>query len=549
MNMPMTGSNGIFSIATEHVPGLIALGCTPVILWCGTRLTRWGADRGVPGAQRVQGRLRALSLSGQIAVIAMVIGAAVHAAIIPTHWGPDRVLAVLFAIDAVGFAGAALWTVAGRRHWQLISVAMLGGTVAGYAFYLARGWETADLVGIVMSSIELAAFFVVVLAGHSAFADPARRRRMVIGSFGGAALLLLGTAAATGAATVASASGHQGSAMSVMGKNGSNAKASTSTPPMSGMPSGGADGSGMSATQSSGTGMPNMDASGSGVSGTVPTTMPNMNTSSGNGSASMPAGSSTSAGGMPPMGNGSGSSGSPGASGGNGGSGMGGMGGGSGSSGGTLSLATDSAAGNITWPLPMGAMEPGMQMVTPNCTAEPTASQQRAAVSLVNQTVSGATPFQNLGAAKSAGYIPITPTGMPVVHYANPAYLASPQTLDAGAIESLVYANTSHGAVLVAAMYAMANGQVGQAPPMPGGCLTEWHVHTNLCFSNTKGVVVGAEHNGACPAGSTNRVTQPMLHVWLAPVTGGPLTVDASSAQITAAAAQLPVPSPPNPTA
>lgn len=244
---------------------------------------------------------------------------------------------------------------------------------------------------------------------------------------------------------------------------------------------------------------------------------------------------------MPPMTSPSGDSG-------NTGTGMPGMGGNGGSNP-ALSLPTTSPAGNITWPLPMGTMGAGMQMVTPNCTTEPTAAQQTAAVSLVDQTVSAVAPFESLAAAKAAGYIRITPSGAPVVHYANPAYLATPQTLDPGAIESLVYANTSRGAILVAAMYAMANNQVGETPPNPGGCLTEWHVHTNLCFSNTIGVVVGTEHNGVCAAGSTNHVTQPMIHVWLALLPGGPLVVDAPDAQVVAAASQLPVPNPPNPTA
>ena len=191
-----------------------------------------------------------------------------------------------------------------------------------------------------------------------------------------------------------------------------------------------------------------------------------------------------------------------------------------------------------------------MQMVTPNCTTEPTAAQQAAAVSLVNQTVAAVQPFESLAAAKAAGYVPITPTGAPVVHYANLSYLASPQTLDPNAIESLVYANTPHGAILVAAMYAMANNQVGATPPMPGGCLTEWHIHTNLCFSSTSGVVVATENSsGACPTGSTNHITQPMIHVWLAPLSGGPLVVDAPDTQVVAAAEQLPVPNPPNPRA
>ncbi len=47
----------------------------------------------------------------------------------------------------------------------------------------------------------------------------------------------------------------------------------------------------------------------------------------------------------------------------------------------------------------------------------------------------------------------------------------------------MVYANTPGGAVLVAAMYTMGIDQVDAVPPMPGGCLTQWHCHTNLCFS------------------------------------------------------------------
>jgi hypothetical protein len=136
-----------------------------------------------------------------------------------------------------------------------------------------------------------------------------------------------------------------------------------------------------------------------------------------------------------------------------------------------------------------------------------------------------------------------------VVHYLNPAYLATPHPLNPGAIESLVYANTSHGSVLVAAMYVMPNDEVGQAPPMPGGCLTEWHIHTNLCFSDTTGVVVGTEDNATCPTGTTHRVTQPMIHVWLAPIPGGPLAVDASDSQVVAAADRLPAVNPANGTA
>jgi hypothetical protein len=539
--MNMTGSNGIFVVPAEHFPGLIALLATPVLLWAGLRMLRWRAN----GSSAWAARLRALPFAAKVAVIAMTIGATVHAAIVPTHWSDDRVLAVLFIFDTLGFVGASVWTILGRRHWAIISAAMLGGTVAGYAFYLAKGWETADVVGMTVSLIELSGFFALALAGHTAFSDPARRNWLAVTSLGAATAFVVGTVAATGtvatnSVALASSPVHAKAPMGAMGAAGSGSRQPSQRSSMKNMAS--------AAGQPSGSTMPGMGTNGA-ATGANTSTMPGMvTTNSGAGNASntmpgMPASPSSPGGGMGTM-----SSGSTSGTTGSGGGGMSGMGG-SGGSTTPLSLATTSPAGNITWPLPMGAMGAGMQMVTPNCATEPNAAQQAAAVTLVDQTVSAVAPFQSLAVAKSAGYIPITPTGAPVVHYANPAYLASPQTLDPNAIESLVYANTPHGAILVAAMYAMANNQVGQMPPMPGGCLTEWHVHTNLCFSSTSGVVVGTEHNGSCPAGSVNHVTQPMIHVWLAPLPGGPLVVDAPDAQVVAAAQQLTVPNPPNSTA
>ncbi|HWR49065.1 MAG TPA: hypothetical protein VN327_15870 [Pseudonocardiaceae bacterium] len=67
--------------------------------------------------------------------------------------------------------------------------------------------------------------------------------------------------------------------------------------------------------------------------------------------------------------------------------------------------------------MPMVPMGTGMQMVTPTCTTQPTAVQQHAAVTLVNPTVAATQRYQSLGAAKAEGYVPITPTGLKVVHY------------------------------------------------------------------------------------------------------------------------------------
>jgi hypothetical protein len=521
MGMQMTGSNGLLSVPSEHWPGLVALILFPLVAWLAIAAIRAGSSRGFKPAGALQRRIDATSFVGRVALLAMLVGAAVHAAIVPTHWGDSRPLAILFAVDTVGFLAASAWLLMGRRHWRLGAMAMLGGTVAGYAIYLLKGWETPDPVGLLTTGIELAAALVLVMPDRAQAGTSAGRRWPALASIPIAAVTLLGTAALTGApdtsaAQAGAATSHP--SMPVMDPAG---KSTTSTTPS--MPSMTND----PVTQPVPS-MPDMNGS-TGPSGTS-AAMPPMTTSPAPGAST---------GSMPAMGNPGGSNGSAGS--------MPGMGGGSGGT--ALSLATTSPAGSIVWPLSMGAMGPGMQMVTPNCTATPTATQQSAAVALVDQTAAAARRYQSLANAKADGYIPVTPSGLPVVHYANPHYINDGNLLDPNAIESLVYANTPHGAVLVAAMYLMADNQIGAVPPMPGGCLTEWHVHTNLCFSDSTGTVVGVTSGGACKTGSTNHISQPMIHVWLAPVPGGPLTVDASNAQVAQAAGQLPTPNPPNPTA
>jgi len=190
-------------------------------------------------------------------------------------------------------------------------------------------------------------------------------------------------------------------------------------------------------------------------------------------------------------------------------------------------------------------MESGMQMASSTvCDTAPTKAQQNAAVSLVNTSWAASSKYRSLAAAKAAGYVPITPPGRRVVHYVNPAYYRATvrggPILNTAAPQSLVYANTPKGAVLVAAMYITSpHGPT----PQPGGCLTQWHVHTNLCLTKGAGVVGAVGKNGAaCPAGSKNKVTPPMLHVWFVPIPGGPTAVDAPNAQVMHAAEQVAAP-------
>ncbi|HEY1640208.1 MAG TPA: hypothetical protein VGG35_05950 [Streptosporangiaceae bacterium] len=209
-----------------------------------------------------------------------------------------------------------------------------------------------------------------------------------------------------------------------------------------------------------------------------------------------------------------------------------------------IRLPTHSPAGDITMPDPDMQMAPGMKMASSKaCTAKPSVSQQHAAVHLVNASWAGARKYQSLAAAKAAGYRPITPTGAPVVHYLSPSAYRHTFTggpvLDTADPQSLVYANTPAGAVLAAAMYITVPGG---AAPQPGGCLTQWHVHTNLCFAGLGVVGVTTTAHPSCPAGSSNRVTPPMLHVWFVPIHGGPTAVDAPNRQVVHAAEQVHAP-------
>ena len=217
----------------------------------------------------------------------------------------------------------------------------------------------------------------------------------------------------------------------------------------------------------------------------------------------------------------------------------------SGVAGSSIKLANDTPAGDITMPDTNMQMMTGMRMADPSaCTATPTKAQEQAAVSMVNTSWKDAKKYQSLAAAKAAGYLPVTRPGAPVVHYLNMAYyqavLTGGPVLNYQDPQSLVYANTPHGAVLVAAMYITTpNGPT----PQPGGCLTQWHVHTNLCLTGSLGVV-GAVGPGqsTCPPGSVNKVTPAMIHVWFVPIPGGPTAIDAPDPQVVHAAEQVHAP-------
>jgi hypothetical protein len=448
----MTGSNGVLSVPDEHLPGLVVLILIGPMVWLALGGLRAQAARRVGWAQRSQGRLDALPFAAKVVLFGTLAGALVHAAIVPTHWGDERVTAILFIADTIGFAVAFWWTFTARRYWQFVSAAMLVGTTCGYVLYILKGWETMDLVGLITTTIEAAAALLLLSPAVAGSASATRQHGAAIAAVPVALVALLGTNILAGATT---------------------ATASTDAPAHAATPA-------KAATASSAT--PQEGA------------MAGMSGSSAHDTA--------------------------------------------------LALPTSSPAGNIVWPDDMSTMAAGMKMAEPNCAAQPTSAQQHAAVDLVNQTVATAQKYTSLAAAKAAGYVPVTRSGARIVHYINPAYYRSGGALNPNEITSLVYVNTAHGAVLSAAMYIDPRGVT---PPQPGGCLTQWHIHTDLCLSS--GRVVGNNNNGSCAAGSANQVTQPMMHVWMTPVSGGPLAPDPPALSEVEAAAHMPELNPLNGTA
>src|SRR5439155_5132521 len=140
-----------------------------------------------------------------------------------------------------------------------------------------------------------------------------------------------------------------------------------------------------------------------------------------------------------------------------------------------------------------------------------TTAELEGAARLVADTKAAAARFEDLEAARSAGYYPVAPPRNGLVHYLNPGYNRDGRILDPERPESLVYLRLTDGSwKLVGVMYRMPSPD--QPGPRVGGALTAWHAHDNLCTAN--GRIVATTTNGSCTHGTWSQ-TPEMLHVWL----------------------------------
>jgi hypothetical protein len=157
--------------------------------------------------------------------------------------------------------------------------------------------------------------------------------------------------------------------------------------------------------------------------------------------------------------------------------------------------------------------------------ALPTQQQQDAANRLYADTKSAILGYQDWHKAWAEGYRPEGAAHMPSTHWMNQAYVDAGYVMDPHRPQGLVYANTRHGPELLGAMFQMKN--IGQFGPDPGGPLTAWHQHENICFTPFGFEFSFMTPFATCPLGAIDVSVSPMLHVWIVDnPRGGPFAVD-----------------------
>ncbi len=151
----------------------------------------------------------------------------------------------------------------------------------------------------------------------------------------------------------------------------------------------------------------------------------------------------------------------------------------------------------------------------PNAPVTP--EQRAAAEKLASEVKAGTARFADYAVAQQEGYRQVTPYLIPSLrgsygpaHFVNPGYVTRGNYLDPSHPASLVYFKMPDGKMLL--LGAMFLAPVGKGPS-PGGSLTIWHMHEDLCFDGKVYSLVNLA--GQCKAGSQPVPAKwEMMHVW-----------------------------------
>ena len=154
-----------------------------------------------------------------------------------------------------------------------------------------------------------------------------------------------------------------------------------------------------------------------------------------------------------------------------------------------------------------------------------TPEQVAAAAQLLADTKAALLPYNDWHQAWAAGYRPESASNMTTRHWSNQANKDSGYVLDVRHPQGLVYANTKRGPVLLGALFEMKH--LNQFGPDPGGPLTAWHQHENICFTPFGFEFSFMTPLATCPVGAIDISASPMLHVWVVDnPKGGQFAVD-----------------------
>ncbi len=154
-----------------------------------------------------------------------------------------------------------------------------------------------------------------------------------------------------------------------------------------------------------------------------------------------------------------------------------------------------------------------------------TPAEQHRAEQLLRTTIVDLKKYIDPSAAMAAGYRSIGDAATGDEHFVNWSTVDDGHILDPARPESLVYEYRGGKQQIAAAMFMLPFGSRFTDAPDVGGALTQWHVHADLCLTNStvqktlSGLVA---IDGVCPSGSSKAGNTPMLHVWVVPNACGP---------------------------
>ncbi len=152
-------------------------------------------------------------------------------------------------------------------------------------------------------------------------------------------------------------------------------------------------------------------------------------------------------------------------------------------------------------------------------------SEQLHAQDLLRQTILAMPRWNDVAQAKRGGFVSIGDGFSGAEHYVHWDWIEDDVIFDPRRPESLVYRVEPNGKrILEAAMFILPERYRLDNTPDIGGKLVQFHVHDNLCFTDSPAPKFTrlARLDGTCTPPLVKRLTNTMTHVWIRPNPCGP---------------------------